>query len=187
MPLPLPDVGREPLHTRSIRVNSFARQDGQWDLEAELIDTKAYDFSKHAGDTHLAGTPIHHIHLRVTINDQFTITDALADYDAAPYNQHCTAIAPDYGAMVGMNLLRNFRQVLKERFGRTAGCSHLTELAHVLPTVAVQTMANQRSKEKQTSSTQEKRPFQLDGCHALRVDGEVAKTFYPKWYVTPKA
>lgn len=188
MPLPPPDVGREPLHTRSIRVESFVREDGQWDLEATLIDTKAYDFSKNNGTNHPAGLPIHHILLRVTINDEFTITAAVAAYDAAPYNQHCTSIAPDYADLVGMNLLRNFRQVVKDRFGRTAGCSHLSELAYVLPTVAVQTMANQRRKEKQASTTQqEKRPFQLDGCHALRVDGEVAKEFYPKWYVAPTA
>lgn len=185
MPLPAPDVGREPVHTRSIRVDSFAREDGQWDLEAVLIDTKAYDFPDHGGATHHAGTPVHHILLRVTINDQLTITQARAQYDAAPYGQHCSAIAPDYADLVGMNLLRNFRQVVKARFGRTAGCSHLSELAYVLPTVAVQTMAGQRRKEKQSSS--EKRPFQLEGCHALRLDGKVAQTFYPKWYVAPEA
>ncbi|NYT64993.1 DUF2889 domain-containing protein [Alcaligenaceae bacterium] len=186
MPLPPSDVGREPLHTRTIRVESFVREDGQWDIEATLIDIKAYDFPKQDGSIQKAGNPIHNILLRITINDEFTITAAVAAYDAAPYNQHCSAIAPEYGDLVGMNLLRNFRQVVKDRYGRTAGCSHLSELAYVLPTVAVQTMANQRRKEKQTSTTQqEKRPFQLDGCHALRVDGDVAKEFYPKWYVAP--
>src|SRR3546814_10504941 len=72
------------------------------------------------------------MHLRVTIDDQFTITAAMADYDAAPYNQECMAIAPDYRALVGMNLLRNFRQAVKDRFGRTAGCTHMTELSYVL-------------------------------------------------------
>src|SRR5690606_29109626 len=138
MSLPPPDIAREPLHTRSIRVDSFAREDGQWDLEAELIDVKAYDFPERSGAMHLAGQPVHHMHLRVTIDDQFTITAAAADYDAAPYNQDCMAIAPDYRALVGMNLLRNFRQAVKDRFGRTAGCTHMTELSFVLPTVAVQ-------------------------------------------------
>jgi hypothetical protein len=175
------------MHTRSIRVNSFAREDGLWDLEAELIDVKSYDFPLKSGtDVHRAGDPVHHMHLRVTINDQFAITDAVADYDAAPYNQNCTAIAPDYAQLVGMNLLRNFRNVVKERFGRIAGCTHMTELAYVLPTVAVQTMANRRRKEVEVPGRAPKRPFQLDGCHALRADGPVAKEFYPKWYVVPK-
>src|SRR3546814_12357958 len=92
------------------------------------------------------------MHLRVTIDDQFTITAAMADYDAAPYNQECTAIAPDYRALVGMNLLRNFRQAGKDRFGRTAGCTHMTELSYGLPDVAVQTMANRRRTEQEARS-----------------------------------
>lgn len=188
MPLPLPNIAREPLHTRSIRVSSYVREDGQWDLEAELIDVKAYDFPLRDGaSVHRAGDPVHHMHLRVTIDDQFFITDAVADYDAAPYNENCSAIAPDYRALIGMNLLRNFRQVVKDRYSKTAGCSHMTELAYVLPTVAIQTMANERRKEQQAPGQSAKRPFQLGGCHALRLDGPVAQEFYPQWYVTPKA
>lgn len=186
MPLPPSEIAREPLHTRSIRVNSFARDDGQWDLEAELVDVKAYDFPHSNGAVHQAGTPVHHMHLRVTIDDQFTVTAALAAYDAAPYDAQCSAIAPDYAALVGLNLLRNFRQAVKDRFARTAGCTHLTELAYVLPTVAVQSMANRRRKEMRNAAVPQ-RPFQLDGCHALRVDGAVAKEFYPQWYVAPRS
>lgn len=188
MPLPPPELPREPLHTRSIRVDSYVREDGQWDLEAELIDVKAYDFPIRGGAaTHCAGDPIHHMHLRVTIDDQFTITAAAAAYDAAPYNDNCTSIEPEYQHLVGMNLLRNFRQVVKDRFGKTAGCSHMTELSYVLPTVAIQTMANKRRKEQQAQGQQTRRPFQLEGCHALRLDGPVVQELYPTWYVTPSA
>ncbi|MCC2595379.1 DUF2889 domain-containing protein [Pusillimonas sp. MFBS29] len=186
MPLPPPDIAREPLHTRSIRVNSYARADGQWDLEAELIDIKSYDFDKRNGTvTHPAGEPIHHMHLRVTIDAQFAITAAVAAYDAAPYDEHCSCIAPDYQALVGMNLLRNFRQAVKNRFARVAGCTHLTELSYVLPTVAVQTMSNQRRQEQAADPSI--KPFQLSGCHALRLSGPVAQEYYPQWYVAPEA
>lgn len=185
MSLPPTDVVREPLHTRTITVTSFAREDGQWDLEAELIDTKAYDFPNRDGTTHHAGAPVHHMHLRVTIDSDFLITGAVANYDAAPYNQHCMAIAPDYTGLVGLNLLRNFRNAVKDRFARTAGCTHMTELTYVLPTVAVQTMAGRR-RQSRTSSETPRRPFQLEGCHALKLDGPVAKEHYPLWYVAPQ-
>jgi hypothetical protein len=168
-------------------VNSFAREDGCWDLEAELIDTKAYDFEK-LGGVHPAGAPIHHMHLRVTIDDEFTIVAAVAAYDAAPYGDSCMAIAPDYSGLVGMNLLRNFRNAVKAHFARTAGCTHLTELSYVLPTVAVQSMANRRRQEREqerSSGQRGTRPFQLDGCHALRTDGAVVREFYPEWYEAP--
>jgi len=183
MPLPPSKVSRQPLHTRSIRVQSYGRDDGLWDLEAELIDFKAYDFPRDNGDTFKAGRPIHHMHLRITIDAAFTIVEAQAAYDAAPYGQQCTAIDSAYAGLVGMNLLKGFRRQVKERFGHTSGCTHMTELSQVLPTAAVQTMANRRRQ----NSNPDKRPFQLDGCHALRTDGPVVLEHYPKWYTGDSA
>ncbi|SRR5690625_4948998 len=187
MSLPLPQSDRKPLHTRKITVNTFARTDGLWDLEAELIDYKAYDFDLQAGGRRKAGEHIHHMLLRVTIDSEFTITEAHAAYEAAPYGNHCSCIAPAYSGLVGLNLLKGFRNQVKLRFGRTAGCTHMTELSYVLPTVAVQTMAGERKKETaENKGDKPKKPFQLEGCHALRLDGPVAKKFYPLWYQEPK-
>jgi hypothetical protein len=185
MPLPPAEIEREALHTRTVRVDSYARADGQWDLDAELIDTKHYDF-EHAmaeGGVHRTGDPVHHMRLRVTFDETYTITAAHAVYDAAPYGKHCAAIESEYQNLVGMNLLKGFRDTVKRRFARTAGCTHMTELSYVLPTVAVQTMSSRRRAERAVDDGQ--RPFQLDGCHALDVKGPAVQEFYPKWYVTP--
>jgi len=179
MPLPSCDIAREPLHTRTIRVQSYARADGLFDLEAELLDVKSYDFETYRG-THPAGEPVHCILLRVTIDDSYTIVSAQAAYDNAPYGS-CAAIAPDYADLVGLNLLRGFRQKVKERFGREAGCTHLSELTWVLPTAAIQSMTSRRIAAQKADPTQ--RPFQLDGCHALKVSGSVVKALYPQWFV----
>ncbi len=187
MPLPLPDVPRKLLHTRSVRVDAYARDDGQWDLDAELIDVKGYDFPRENGTTHKMGDPVHHMHLRVTIDNDFTITAAQAAYDAAPFDENCFCIAPAYQQLVGLNLLRRFRDAVKERFGRVAGCTHLTELSYLLPTVAVQCMAGRKREERARGGVQsDKKPFELDGCHALRVDGPVAAKHYPRWYAAPQ-
>ena len=86
------------------------RDGGLWDLEAELIDVKAYDFPKRDGEVFKAGDPIHHMHLRITIDGDFTIVAAQAVYDAAPYGGHCMAIEPAYTDLIGMNLLKGFRR-----------------------------------------------------------------------------
>jgi hypothetical protein len=179
MPLPPPEVPRKPQHTRSIRVQGYAREDGLWDIEAELIDVKAYDFARQGGDILRAGEPVHHMHLRITIDAEMTIVAAQAVYDAAPYGEHCTAIDDAYRDLVGMNLLKGFRQQVKARFGRVAGCTHMTELSLVLPTAAVQSMAGRRRENPDP----DKRPFQLDGCHALSTEGPVVLQYYPQWYV----
>jgi len=183
MPLPLPEISRQPLHTRCIRVQTYVREDGMWDLEAELTDVKAYDFPIHNGDVFKAGRPFHHMHLRITINGDFEIMAAQAAYDAAPYGAHCMELDSAYGELVGMNLLKGFRRQVKEKFGHTAGCTHMTELSQVLPTVAIQTMANRQRRE----SRPDQRPFQLDGCHALRTGGSVVLEHYPKWYTGDSA
>ena len=50
-----------------------------------------------------AGQPIHHMHLRITIDGDFTIVAAQAVYDAAPYGEHCMAIESAYADLIGMN------------------------------------------------------------------------------------
>ncbi|HUH40529.1 MAG TPA: DUF2889 domain-containing protein [Castellaniella sp.] len=183
MPLSAPACARQPIHTRSIRVDSYLRDDGLWDLEAELVDTKAYDFQIRNGDTHRAGDPVHLMQLRVTIDDDLNIVDAEVSYGAAPYGDLCSAIAPAYKALVGLNLRDQFRKRVLERFARTAGCTHVTELTNVLPTVAIQTMAARRRAAPPTAT----RPFQLGGCHALALDAPAVRTFYPQWYEPRKS
>jgi hypothetical protein len=162
-------------------VQAYGREDGMMDLEAELVDIKGYDFPHRDGSVFKAGTPIHHMHLRITVDDAYSIVDAQAVYDAAPYGEACASIDAAYAAgLVGMNLLKNFRGQVRERFGRTAGCTHMTELSQVLPTAAVQANAGRRREEAVRSP--EHRPFQLDGCHALSTDGPVVLEYYPRWY-----
>lgn len=181
MSLPKPEISRKLLHTRSIRVQAYERTDGLMDLEAELVDFKGYDFHRIDGMINKAGEHVHDMTLRVTIDADYTIVDAQASYAAAPYDASCTAIAPAYRDLVGMNLLKNFRRQVKERFGRTAGCTHMTELSQVLPTAAVQANAGARHNRAGQSNA-DKRPFQLDGCHALSTEGPIVLKYYPRWY-----
>src|SRR5690606_36685681 len=88
-----------------------------------------------------------------------------------------------YGELVGKNLLRRFRHAVKDHIGGLEECTHMTELSYLLPTVAVQSMAGRMREERARGAKQSnKKPFELDGCHALRVDGPVAAKHYPKWY-----
>jgi hypothetical protein len=97
-----------------------------------------------------------------------------------PYPGHCDEHGDAYRALVGLNLLKGFRQAVHERLGRIVGCTHLTELTQVLPTAVVQAFAGDVLKTREGESDQ--RPFQIDGCHALRADGAVVQAFYPRWY-----
>lgn len=170
-----PGVAREPLHTRAIEIRGFKREDGLYDIEGHLVDTKPYDFKLAAG-LRPAGEPVHDMWLRITVDRQLRIVDAAASMDAMPYEGACGAIEPAYRKLVGLAIGPGYLQRLKERLGGVRGCTHITEMAGMLATAAFQTMAGQRVQDP------DKRPFQLDRCHALAVTGGVVGRYYPRWY-----
>ena len=181
---------RRPVHTRTIRAEVFARDDGLWDVEAELVDTKARDFQLATG-VRAAGEPIHHMRLKITIDTSLQVVEADATSVRVPYPGACESIAPDYRQLIGLNLMRNFRRDVRERLGGITGCTHITELTNVLPTAAVQAFAGEVFRTRDASQGDpapgpdtplETKPFQLDRCHALRSDGPAVARFYPRWF-----
>jgi len=173
---------RRHVHTRSIKVDAYARDDGLWDLEALLTDTKPRDFVLATG-MRPAGVPVHDMNLTVTIDTQLNIVAAEARSRSVPYPGQCEAIHPDYSKLVGLNLLQNFRRRSLEQLGGVNGCTHLTELAGVLPTAAMQAFAGEVSRSHESAQPgEETKPWQLDRCHALRTDGPAVAEFYPRWY-----
>ena len=177
------------VHTRSISVRAYARDDGLWDLEAELTDVKEKDFALAVG-IRRAGDPVHAMQLRLTIDTSLNVVDAQAQSDWVPYPGHCDSFGDAYRQLIGLNLGRGFRHAVLERLGGTQGCTHLTELTSVLPTAVIQAFAGEiyrprdEAHEPDAADHQEaeKRPFQLDRCRALRVDGPAVAMYYPRWH-----
>lgn len=177
------------VHTRTISVKAFARDDGLWDLEAELTDVKEKDFALAVG-VRKQGDPVHAMGLRITIDPRLNIVEASARSDWVPYPGYCDSFGDVYRKLIGLNLGRGFRRAVAERLGGTQGCTHLTELATVLPTAAIQAFAGEvymphdQAHEPAAADhgVADKRPFQLERCRALRVDGPAVANFYPRWY-----
>ena len=198
MPLPSP-ASRQLRHQRAIRAAAYEREDGLWDIDACLTDHKPRDVAL-AGGVRPNGLPIHELWLRITIDRGFNVVDAHASSDWVPYAGHCQRTNPAYRALIGLNLLHNFRRDAGRLLAGTAGCTHLTEMCAVLPTAAIQAFAGEgrgsqagRPGDASTGPDAaktpsgsppagDKPPFQLGRCHALRFDGEVVQQFYPRWY-----
>lgn len=186
MPAVHPSITRRPLHRRALDVQVFARDDGLFDVEASLIDTKSHDVPL-AGVPRKAGEPIHEMHLRLTVDATLTITAASSETLWMPYPQACGEHGDAYVQLIGLNLLKGFRQAVGERLGGKRGCTHLTELCQVLPTAVIQAMAGSviDTREGDGDGTP---PLQLDRCHALRRDGATVAQFYPRWHLaTPES
>ncbi|HMM84946.1 MAG: DUF2889 domain-containing protein [Gammaproteobacteria bacterium] len=185
MPLPPACPSRQPKHRRSIDVQVFARDDGLWEVDATLIDTKTRDVPL-GGGVRRAGEPIHDMLLRLVVDRALNVVAAGSHTQGMPYAGECDRHDDAYARLVGLNLGRGFRRALLERVGGVRGCTHLTELAQVLPTAVIQAFAGDVI-DTRADRPGDPRPFQIDRCHALRESGDVVRVHFPRWYRQPDA
>lgn len=105
-------------------------------LEAYIIHVKSNDLTLARGNLP-AWQPLHSLWLSLTLDQQHIIVEVVVDSEATPYPGHCNTNAPAYNQLVGLNILKIFRVALKARINGALGCTHLTESAQILPTVAL--------------------------------------------------
>lgn len=186
MPLS-PPAPRKHLHTRKVECFGYQREDGLWDIEGHITDTKTYSFVNTERGELEPGMPVHDMWIRLTINDRMEIVDAEAVTEASPFSI-CGNIAPDYKKLIGLRIVSGFTQAVKDRLGGTAGCTHLTELLGPVGTVAYQTMVRPRQPPPLGAGLEPvKRPRVLNTCHAFHEEGPIVKRLWPDYYTGPDA
>jgi len=191
MPLSSPPP-REPIHTRQIECRGFRRQDGLWDIEGHITDTKSYGFGNRERGRVEAGMPIHDMWMRVTIDDGLTIHAIEAVTDSSPY-RICPEVTPRFQRLVGLRIGPGFQRAVRERLGGTEGCTHLVELLVPLGTTAFQTVFPIVDREQFTRSQEgtgtaakpRQRPPLLDSCYAFSAEREVVRSHWPDFFRPP--
>lgn len=187
MPLPAP-APRRHRHTRTIEAQGFQREDGLWDIEARIVDTKPFAYREfHRGEMP-PGRPVHDMSIRLTLDDSMQVQAVAAVTDAAPY-MPCREVAPKFETLVGLRIGPGWRREVRRRLGGINGCTHMVELIDVMATVAFQTVSKSQPREEADPETLwsglKERPFFLDGCHSWRTDGEIVRQLVPQ-FATPK-
>lgn len=198
MPLSTP-APRQPIHARDILCRGYRRDDGLWDIEGWLSDTKAYGFDTDERGTINPGDRIHGMWLRLTLDDDFTVRGVEAVTDDSPY-RGCPAVTPNFQRLLGLTVGAGWNRAVKERLSGVHGCTHLVEMLGPLATVAFQTIYPILVREQQARETAEaaagrrppanaeppQRPILLDTCHMLASDSEVTRRHWPDFYTGPK-
>ncbi|MEZ5534129.1 MAG: DUF2889 domain-containing protein [Thiolinea sp.] len=186
MPLSTPSP-RKLSHTRVVTCTGFEREDGLWDIEGRIVDTKAYSFSnKDRGGSIEAGEPLHDMSIRLTIDIDMKIHAAEQCTDASPYN-YCQSVEHFCRNLVGQSIGPGWTKRVKETMGAGKGCTHVTELLLPMATTAFQTLVRAKYKDVtsgagagQTGSSNP--PKFINSCHALQIDGPVVKEHWPQFY-----
>ncbi|MEG0787053.1 MAG: DUF2889 domain-containing protein [Comamonas sp.] len=180
MPLSQPTIARTPQHIRQVNYRSFEREDGLWDIEGELLDTKAIDLPRPNGEgIRKAGDPIHHMLIRVTVNTQLVVQAIEACMQAHPV-QGCPAALDAMQRMVGCSMARGWRKAIETNLAGITGCTHMRELLNNMATATFQSIVSA------FSTTPDQPPAYLGRCTGWSFNGPAVMQYYPQfagWHI----
>lgn len=173
-------VNRNILHERTVKCFGFKRNDGLYDIEGHLLDSKAYSFEGFDRGSMKAGDPVHEMSIRLTVDLDLNIKKCEAVIIWGPYNI-CDRIAPNFKKLEGECIKPGFTQRTKQLLGGVKGCTHLLELLGPIATTAFQTIYPDKNRKLKKSGV-EKRPALINTCHAWASDSEMIASRYPRFF-----
>ena len=146
-------VAREKRHQRKITVDGFLRADGLYDIEAELTDHKTYSFPSDFRGMVTPEQPVHHMHVRITIDNDLIVQSAEAVTLAGPY-EICPAANDVFAELTGLQIGPGWRRRMMAAIGGRHGCTHITELMGPVATIAYQTRYGEEARQRRESGQQ---------------------------------
>lgn len=190
MPLSTPKARRH-LHTRTIDLRGYYRDDNLWDIEARIVDVKTYSYDSRWRGTVPSGYPVHDMSIRLTLDHALVVQDVEAVMDVQPYTM-CSDITPNFQRLIGLRIGPGWNRKVREAVGGVEGCTHLAELLGPVATVTFQTLAGDYAKQlmgiepgpkgKMAADAEDQAPFMLNGCYTWSSDSPVVKEDYPRYY-----
>ena len=187
--LPAP-VARRPIHTRRIAFEGFLREDGLWDIDCELSDTKAEAIHMRERGLLPPGEPVHLLRVRLTLDDSLTVRDVQAATLNVPFNECHVAAQDPMRKLVGLTMGPGWRKAIDGAIGGVGGCTHMRELVFNAATAAFQMIphyrATQGGRKDDAATTGDKPPFYMGQCMTWAFDGPVVQRLAPKFYRGPQ-
>lgn len=176
-----PPAPRQHLHDRKISYRGYLRDDGLWDIEGQLRDSKTYPIHLGSRGDMPPGENVHHMQIRVTIDDEMVIHDIAACMPDTPYLE-CQPATQAIRQVVGLQMGRGWKRKIEEAIGGLQGCTHIRELLAGVATAAYQTIYPYRSMHSLVRFDQvSERPKHLGQCTAWDLEGAVVQRYFPQF------
>ena len=186
--MPLPSARpRENLTRRTVTCNGYVRDDGLLDVEGHLVDARGYDTQNDWRGEVAKGQPVHEMWVRLTIDDQLLVREAVAATVHSPYPT-CREILPNLDRLVGLSVTGGFKKQVRAWIGGTDGCTHILALIDAMANVAVHALAGKRRDQGQdtmlgTYGTREGKEHPLIGsCHSYAADSPIVAKIWPAFF-----
>ena len=115
-------TGRRLMHTRTVECNGYLRDDGLWEVEARLVDTKPFtQAGDHYREELKPGDPVHDIRLRLAVDDTHDDPRSGGDHagDALSHlHRGPTGACSGWSARTSR---KGWREVVRRKIGRARG------------------------------------------------------------------
>ncbi|MCB1802258.1 MAG: DUF2889 domain-containing protein [Gammaproteobacteria bacterium] len=179
MPLPPPSA-REPVHKRRIECQGFRREDGLWDIEGSLVDTRTEPMETFGRGKIAPGEHLHEMWLRMTVDADLSVIALTGKTVHAPYPA-CPHFPERFDKLVGQRIEPGWTAKVRLLLGGRWGCTHLVELLGTLATTAVQTVYAWRGETAGLVDGSAAPPSDfINTCHALAEGTEVVRRLWPE-------
>ena len=165
------------MHTRRVEYRGFHREDGLWDIEGEMLDTKPHGMVIEGEREWAPNEPIHHMHIRVTLDDAFIIQAIEVAMDAFPHQPCPQAQAPMQRTGGRDRWVAAGARPSSATWAAFEGCTHLRELLFNLATAAFQTRSASFALPPDGRP-----PMHLGQCLAWDFNGPVVEKVYPMFF-----
>lgn len=177
--MPLPDSPhRTELHLRRIEMRGFRRDDGLYEIDGRVVDTKNTAVTID-GRERAAGDAIHDMWVRLVVDEHLVVRDVVAVTDASPYAV-CPEATASMRAIVGERIRGGWSLMVKAKLGGAAGCTHLMELLIPMATAAYQTLSSVRLARPDVLD-RSGRPVKIDSCYAYASHRDLVKQRWPQF------
>lgn len=183
LPAPVP---RRPIHTRRISFEGFLRDDGLWDIDCELSDTKSMPIRMRERGLLPPGEPVHLLRVRLTVDDTLTIRDVQTGTLNVPSQDCFKATGEPMRKLIGLTMGPGWRKTIEGVIGGVAGCTHMRELVFNAATAAFQMIPYYRETEgggqAAAAAPSDKPPFYMGQCMTWAFDGPAVQRVAPQFY-----
>lgn len=170
------------MHTRVVHCEGFLREDGLWDIEASIIDSKPFPYTEPVRGLREPGSEVHHMAIRVTVGTDMMVHAVEVAMPATPYPV-CAEAAPSFQGLLGHRIDGGWRAAVRDAVGAERGCTHARELLFPLATVAFQTIhgwsEDDDGERPEHAKKRDSKPYFIGGCRAWAADGPLVATLYP--------
>ena len=173
------DTARKELHHRRIDLRFYQREDGLYEVEGQLVDTKQHAFRRqlHAEDTP-AGAALHDITVTLVIDSALRVHEAMARMRTTPFSV-CQGVEQTLAPLKGLTMSNGWNRQVRELLRGAASCTHIVELLGPMATTAYQGLAPLRLAAMNDPANDHLHRARVDSCYAYSAEREVVAQLWP--------